>query len=84
MDLGAAKGELRKQIKDLLVGKGDEEDFANDEMLITGGRLQSIDVIELVNFFEEEYDVDFGVHPFDPDDFESIETMLALLVRVSV
>ena len=47
--------------------------------LLTGGRLESIAVVELITHMEERYGVDFSARDFDPDDFDSIDTMAALV-----
>ena len=70
---------LREAVRELLLGKGDTEPFRDDEQLLTGGRLESIAVVELITHMEERYGVDFSARDFDPDDFDSIDTMAALV-----
>ena len=76
-----ARNGLRKMVTSLLASKGDTEPFGDEELLLSGGRLESISVIELITYMEEVHGVDFAERGFDPDEFDSIETMLALLAE---
>ena len=73
------KGEIRAFVGELLARKGEAATPADGEPLITSGRLDSIDVLEIVTFVETRYGVDFATRPFDPGDFESIDTIAALV-----
>jgi len=72
---------LRLIVRQLLDAKGDRTPFGDDEPLLTGGRLESVDVIELVMHLEQAHGVDFSTRAFDPDDFDSVARMEALLQR---
>jgi acyl carrier protein len=73
------RGEIRAFVSELLARKGEAGAPADGEPLITSGRLDSIDVLEIVTFVETRYGVDFAARPFDPGDFESIDTIVALV-----
>ena len=64
---------IREHIKELLEMKGVESDVSDSESLLQSGLIDSLDVVQIVLFLEENFDVDFSVRPFDPDDFDSIE-----------
>ena len=49
--------------------------------LIAGGRLQSIDTLEVVLFLEEKYGIDFAENGFDQNQVGSIDNILALIGR---
>jgi acyl carrier protein len=70
---------IREFIENLLSQKGDRAAFSDSEQLITRGRLQSIDTLEVVVFLEEKYEIDFGEIGFDQNQVESINNILALI-----
>jgi acyl carrier protein len=72
---------IREFVQKLLSQKGDREAFADSEQLIARGRLQSIDLVEVVVFLEEKYGIDFGETGFDQNQLESIDSIVALIDR---
>ena len=74
---------LREFVRKLLVAKGDLDDVIDDEPLLSSGRLESIEVIEIVGHLEEAHGVDFAKIDFDPDSFESIASMVQLIEEAS-
>lgn len=78
-DLPNGRLAIRQFLKDLLRHKGDLSDFADGEQLITRGRLQSVDVVELVVFLEQNFGIDFGEHGLDPDELDSVDNIVALV-----
>ena len=73
------RGEIRSFVGELLARKGESGTPADSEPLITSGRLDSIDVLEIVTFVETRYGVDFSVRAFDPGDFDTIESIVKLV-----
>jgi acyl carrier protein len=65
-------------VRKLLSSKGDHEPFTEDEPLLSGGRLESIDAVELVVFLEEEFGVDFVETGFDQSKIDSVQLMAEL------
>ena len=55
--------------------KGERSDVSDTEPLLSAGLLDSMDVLQTVLFLEENFGLDFSVHPFNPDDFDSIESI---------
>jgi acyl carrier protein len=70
----AVRGFLEK----LLGNKGDRRAFADNESLAAAGRLDSVDVLDVVVFLERNYGLDFGDR-FDQEDLDSVDRILALL-----
>lgn len=66
---------IRDYIKSLLELKGESSDVTDNEPLLPSGLIDSMDVVQTVLFLEENFGVDFSVTPFNPDDFESIESI---------
>jgi acyl carrier protein len=71
------RDEIRVQVEHLLAGKGDQEPLGDDDSLVLSGRLDSIDVLQIVMFLEGRYSIDFADQPFDQEDFDSINRILA-------
>lgn len=71
--------QVRKFIAALLARKGDTAAFDDEESLVSRGRLDSVDVMEIVLFLEDRFDLDFGDRGFNLDDFDSITHILAML-----
>ena len=70
---------IREFVQSLLRRNGDEEAFSDSEQLISRGRLQSIDTLEVLLFLEEKYRVDFAEAGFDQSQVESLDNILELI-----
>jgi acyl carrier protein len=73
------KHKLRDFLTDLLHHKGDLDAFTDSDLLMTSGRLQSIDTLELVLFLEEKYGIDFAERGFNQNDLDSVDSIMALI-----
>lgn len=71
--------EIRKLLQNLLSNKDDGQGFADNDALISSGRLQSIDAVEVVMFLEENYSIDFAEHGFDQTELESVDSIMTLI-----
>jgi acyl carrier protein len=63
----------------LLEQKGDARPLSDGEPLLTTGRLDSIDVLDLVAFLESEFSADFSRRDFNQNDFDSVDEILRLV-----
>jgi acyl carrier protein len=70
---------IRDFMRRLLVDKGDTRPFRDDEGLLTGARLDSVDVIALISFVEESFGVDFSSGEFDQGVFDSVDSLVAFV-----
>lgn len=70
---------IRAFIIGLLQMKGERTDVSDTQALVTAGLLDSLDVMNTVTFLEDHFGVDFAVRPFNPDDFDSIESISRLV-----
>jgi acyl carrier protein len=77
------RSRVREFVGTLLQRKGDTVEFGDADALVTAGRLDSVEIIELVAFMEEAFGIDFARVDFDREDFESVSTMVALVKRSS-
>jgi acyl carrier protein len=70
---------LRAFVTELLQSKGDTTPFDDGEPLATAGRLDSLEIIQLVGFMEESFGVDFAEVEFNRAHFDSIASMSEFL-----
>ena len=70
---------IRKFIEELLGEQDDRASFADDESLIKSGRLDSLAVTKMVMFRETGFDVDFARIEFDPERFDSVAEIAAVI-----
>lgn len=61
-----------------LHAKGDTAPFDDADLLVTGGRLDSLDVVELVLFLEEEFGLNFSTIGFDRAYVDSVNALMRL------
>jgi len=71
--------DIRRFVGELLVEKDDRAPFGDGESLVESGRLDSLAVTKLVAFLESEFDVDFAEVEFDPQRFDSVEELVAIV-----
>jgi acyl carrier protein len=74
--------EIRKYLEELLALKGDRQPFADDASLLLGGRLASVDAVDIVVFLEEKFGVDFAELGFDQTLIDSVDAIDALIQTV--
>jgi acyl carrier protein len=70
---------IREFIHGLATSKGFEGHFSDDEPLITNGSLDSMDVLTTIFFLEDNFELDFDVTDFDPDNFDTINSITSLV-----
>jgi acyl carrier protein len=74
--------EIRKYLKELLLQKGDRLPFSDDASLLLGGRLASVDAVEIVVFLEEKFGVNFSDIGFDQTLIDSVDAIDSLIQTV--
>lgn len=57
-------------------------DFEAEKQLITDGVLDSFDIVSLVGSLNDEFDIEIQVGNLVPDNFNSIEGMMALIEKL--
>lgn len=73
---------MRDELIEILEQIRPDVDFENEDLLITDGILDSIDVVALVGEIDEEFDVQIHVEDLTPDNFNNIDAILALIERI--
>ena len=54
-------------------------DFEHEELLIDDGILDSFDIISIVNEFNNTFEIDIDVEDLEPENFNTVEAMQALI-----
>ena len=70
---------IRAFLAELLRKHDDHAAFADTESLINSGRLDSLAVVKLVGFLESAFAVDFAEVEFDPQRFDTVDEIAALV-----
>ena len=72
---------IREFFQMLLSRNNDRADFLDSELLAENGRLQSIDMLEVVIFLEERYEIDLVKIGFDQSQIGSIDNIMVTIGR---
>jgi len=75
----STQAKIRNFLEKILNDKGDSSGFTDQQLLLTEGRLTSLDVMMIVVFLEENYGIDFSDRPFDQNEFDSVDSITALV-----
>lgn len=57
-------------------------DFSTEKALIDNGLLDSFDVVQLVMKLNEEFDIEIGAEEITPENFNSAESIWAMIERL--
>ncbi len=67
---------LRAFIKETLAEHDYHDEFTDQESLIMSGLMDSLTIIHIVVFLEQEYNIDFYDIYFDQSQFDSIDLLV--------
>lgn len=73
------KDTLRTFIQSLLAEYGETSDIRDDQSLVLSGLLDSLAVLRIVVFLEEEFGLSLADQGFDQNDFDSVANIMLLL-----
>lgn len=76
------KTDIHNFVQELLTSQEDHRPLADSDALLSSGRLQSIDAVEIVVFLEERFGIDFANLGFDRDLIDSVDAIYALTQTV--
>lgn len=74
--------EIREGILAILEELHADVDFASEEQLVDGKILDSFDLVTLVTELSEEFDVEITARDFVAENFNSVERLTAMIVRL--
>lgn len=73
------RDKIRQMIGNVLRMKGDNDPIGDQDPLVTTGRIDSLEVMQVTVHLEEEFGVDLSRRPFDKYDFESVESVARMV-----
>lgn len=73
---------MKEELMEILEELRPDVDFENEKQLITNSVLDSFDIVSLVGELNDNFDIDIHVENLLPENFNSIEGMLALIEKL--
>ncbi len=74
---------MREKLLEVLADAKPGFEFEGKTGLVDGGYLDSFDIITLVSELNENFDIDIPVEEIITENFDSVDTILALIRRLS-
>ena len=74
--------EIRRIVAAALADAGDGQPFSDDDSLVVSGRLGSLDVVTILTSLEETFGVQIHADDFDPMQFDSVQSIQAMLEQL--
>ena len=72
---------MRESLLEILRDVCPDVDFERETSLIDDGLLESLDIVSIVTGIMDEFDVELNVDDLLPENFNSVDAMLALIER---
>lgn len=76
--------ELKEKIKAFIIENfmfGDDDGLKDDSSFLEEGIIDSTGVLELVNFLEEDFSIDVDDEELTPENFDTINNVVAYVER---
>ena len=70
---------MRESLLEILRDVCPDVDFERETSLIDDGLLESLDIVSIVTGIMDEFDVEINVDDLLPENFNSVDAMLALI-----
>lgn len=70
---------MRESLLEILRDVCPDVDFERETSLIDDGLLESLDIVSIVTGIMDEFDVELNVDDLLPENFNSVDAMLALI-----
>ena len=70
---------MREEVMEILTGIRGDIDFENETKLIDDNILASLDIVAIVGEFNDTCDVEISVEDLIPENFNSVDAMVALI-----
>lgn len=70
---------MRETVLEILAEIRGDVDFENETKLIDDNILASLDIVAIVGEFNDEFDVEISVEDLVPENFNSVDAMVALI-----
>lgn len=73
---------MKEQLLELLGNIRPDVDFEHEEKLIDDGILDSFDIISITQEICETFDVEINVEDLEPENYNTVDAMVALINRL--
>jgi D-alanine--poly(phosphoribitol) ligase subunit 2 len=73
---------MREKLLGILVDVRPDVNFEESTHLIDDGELESLDIVALVGELNDEFDIEITVEDLLPENFNSVDAILALIQRL--
>ena len=73
---------MKDTLMDILTELRPDVDFVTETNLISGGILESFDIVSLVSELTDEFDITIRPKDLVPENFNSVDAMLALITKL--
>ncbi len=77
------KDEVKERILKILKEMHEDVDFESEQELVDGEILDSFDLVSLVSELWDEFEVEITAKDFVPENFNSLDTMADLIIRLA-
>lgn len=74
---------MMNELMEILEELRPDVDFESETQLVTGGILESFDIVTLVTQLGETFDIEIKPHHLVPRNFDSVQAMQALIEQLS-
>jgi len=81
---GHATGEIRSSIHDYLNAKFPvfaARGLTEDTSLLESGAIDSLGILDLMNFLSERFGIELEDHDFEPSNFETVDSLARFVER---
>lgn len=73
---------MKDKILEILGQIRPDVDFATEQSLIDGGLLDSFDIVSIISDLNDEFDISIRITELKPENFNSVDAILALVERL--
>lgn len=73
---------MRDELLEILAELRPDIEFEGEKKLIDDSLLDSFDIVSLVGELNDAFDIDINVEHLQPENFNSVEAMLQLIVKL--
>jgi acyl carrier protein len=81
LDSATIRQTIHEQIQFNFLFDGDEEDFSDDASLVESGVVDQTGILEIVLFVEETYGIEVSDADLTPDNFDTVNNIVAYVMR---
>jgi len=81
--MDVTRDKIRSLLNEIVTRKGLLEKIADDTGLVSGGFIDSIDIMDIVVYLEQEFGLDFIDRGIDQTEFDSVNSIVLMIKEMS-